>query len=54
MQGVHDLAENIELELAVGRVSDADRFRVLITRQPIQLPFPEHVLAPEPIHDLHL
>ena len=34
VQRVHDLAENIELELGVRRVADAHRLRILVSRQP--------------------
>ena len=39
VQRVHDLAENIELELHVRRVADAHRLRILVSRQPRDLPF---------------
>src|SRR5205823_5016180 len=47
MQGVHDLPENVELELRKCRVPDAHRFRGLITGQPLDLPLAQHALAAE-------
>jgi hypothetical protein len=38
VQRVHDLAENIELELHVARVADAHRLRILVSRQPTEPP----------------
>src|SRR5262245_33457321 len=54
MQGVHHLAEDIELELLVRRVADAHRTRTFITRKPWELPFPEKTLTGKAIHDLCL
>src|SRR5947207_4551106 len=51
---VEDLTKNIELSLARGIVTDADRPRTFVTRQPRQLPLGQPSLAAEPVHDLDL
>src|SRR5262245_36884408 len=42
---VHHLAEDVQLELLVRRVTDAHRTRTFITRKPRELPLPEKTLA---------
>jgi hypothetical protein len=54
VQGVHDLAVDVELQLAMRRVADADGPRVLVSRQPVNLPFCEAPLARDAVHDLGL
>ena len=48
------LAVDVELELARGGVADPHRGRLLVARQPADLPFVESALTGGPVHDLEL
>ena len=52
--GVGDFAENVQLKLLVGRVSDAHRRRFFITGQPRNYQLRQPALAAYSIDDLHL
>jgi hypothetical protein len=52
VHGVHDLAVHIELELAAGRVANANRLGARITGEPLQLLLRQATLAGRPVHDL--
>src|SRR6266700_5305577 len=54
VQRVHDLAENVDLQLSRGSVADPDRLRALVARKPGHLPFGKPFLAGKPVHDLNL
>ena len=54
VEGRHDLAVDVELELPGRGVADPHRARSLVARQPVDLPLVEPPLAPGPVHDLHL
>ena len=54
MEGVHHLAEDIELELVGGSVADAHGFRALVTAEPWHLALGQPALARDPVHDLEL
>ena len=54
MQGVHHLAEHVELQLAMGGIADAHRRGAFVARQPGHLPFRQPPLAGDAVHDLHL
>ena len=54
VQGVHHLAEDVELELPVRGVADAHGTRALVAGQPRHLPLEQPALAAEAVHDLHL
>ena len=51
---VHQLAVDVELQLARGGVADPHRARVLVAGQPVHRPLAEAPLAGKPVHDLHL
>jgi hypothetical protein len=53
-QGVGDLAENVQLKLLVGRVSDAHRRGSFIASEPRNCQFRQPALAPNSVDDLHL
>ena len=50
--GLHDLAIDIELELAHRTIADPDRPRVAIAAQVIELPLDQVTPAIDPVHDL--
>src|SRR3546814_15267367 len=54
MEGIHDIAVDIDLELCEGRVAGADRAAALVAAQPGQLVFLEAALADAAVHDLPL
>src|SRR6476646_9533324 len=54
VQCVHDLAENIELKLTVRGIADAYGARILVSRQPGNLPFGQPPLAADAIYNLNL
>ena len=54
VQGVHDLAVDVELELVDGRVADPHRPRPLVAAQPVQLLLGDAALAGHAVQDLHL
>ena len=54
LEGIHQLAIDVELELLVGGVADAHGFRIGIAGQPVDFPFGEPPLAAQSVHDLHL
>src|SRR6476661_4311281 len=54
VQRIHHFAVDVELVLLVGRVADANGFRVVVTLQPRNFPLPQEALAREAVHDLHL
>ena len=51
---VHDLAEDVELKLAVSGVAEAHRRRIFVTRQPRRDPFGQPPLTGDAVHDLQL
>jgi len=51
MQGVEHFAENVQLELLMGRVADSDGPRVFVTGKPIQFQLRQSSLAGQPVHD---
>ena len=51
---VHDLAEDVELQLPGGAVSDPDRRRLLVSGQPVDDLLRQPSLAAHAIHDLDL
>src|SRR5262249_61297828 len=54
VNGVHELAVHVELELNGSGVADAHRRRALITGQPRHLPFGELPFTGQAVHDLEL
>ena len=54
MQRVHNLAENVELQLVMRGIADTHRLRAFVARQPWHLPFGQPPLAADAIHDLDL
>ena len=54
VMNVHDLAEDVELQLAMSGVADAHRRRILVTGQPGRGPFGQPPLAGDAVHDLQL
>ena len=54
LQGVHHLADHVELELRGSGVADADRAALFIARQPGDLPFGNAAFAGQAIEDLDL
>ena len=54
LEGIHQLAIDVELELLVRGVADAHRLGVGVARQPVDFPFGEPPLAAQAVHDLHL
>ena len=54
VEGVHHLAEDVELQLAVGGIADAHRLRALVARQPRQIDLRQPPLAGQAVHDLDL
>src|SRR6266540_648780 len=54
MQDIDQLAINIELELSMRIVADANRRGALVSWQPGKLPFHQPPFAGESVHDLHL
>ncbi len=54
VEGRHDLAVHIQLELPGGGIADADRSRTLVPGQPVHLPFVEPAFTCCAVHDLHL
>ena len=50
----HDLAVDVELELAGSRVADPHRCGLLVAGQPVDLPLVQPPLAGRAVHDLHL
>ena len=54
VQRVDHLAEDVELELSVRRVADADGTRALVAGEPGHFPLEEPTLAAEAVHDLRL
>src|SRR5690348_2880640 len=45
---VHDFTVDVELELLVRRVADADRFGIFVAWEPRDLPFAEQTFAAQP------
>ena len=54
MERVHDLAVDVELHLTVRGVADAHGLRVLISRQPRDMPLAQETLPAQAVHDLNL
>ena len=54
VEGVHDLAEHVELQLLHCGVAEPDRFRSHVARQPRRLDFVEPPLARDAVHRLHV
>src|SRR5271155_3113526 len=54
VQGIEDLAVDVELRLVDGRIPYAYRAGPFVTRQPLHLPLCQPALAAKPIHDLQL
>ena len=54
LQGVHHLADHVELELRGSGVADADRPAALVARQPGDLPFGNAAFAGQAVEDLDL
>ena len=51
---VHDLAEDVEVKLAVSGITEAHRRRIFVTGQPWRNPFGQPPLAGDAVHDLQL
>src|SRR5690606_15310606 len=54
MEGVEQLAVDVDLELAAGGIADAHRSRTPVTGEPGQLDLGKAALAGEAVHDLEL
>jgi hypothetical protein len=54
VEGVDQLAIDVELQLRVRGIAGPNRLRAFVARQPVRLPFQQTPLAPDAIHDLHL
>ncbi len=54
VEGIDDLAVHVELELIRSAVSDANRLRTFVAREPGQLELGEPAFARDAVHDLHV
>ena len=54
MEGVDQLAIDIELQLRVRGIADPHRPRAFIAGQPVRLPFQQAALTHDAVHDLHM
>ena len=54
MQGIDQLAIDVELQLRMRGITDPDRLRAFIAGQPVGFPLQQAALARDAIHDLHV